>query len=221
MRRLICRLDLLICLAESSAFEEYIKKAHNPRFSVVYRQTTTRDIKKYYNESRAKLIDTFKNYVSSVAVTSDIWSGNAKKDYLSVVVHYVNTAWELEKRIIGQRLIDASHSGENISERIFEVLKDYGLHDKPFSITLDNTSAMVRLTRVLNAYVGDVFLHQRCACHILNLIVKSGLKRLQPYLESFRTAISFLNSSNQRIALYKSYCIAMNTRPRKFGLDMI
>jgi hypothetical protein len=163
MCRLICRLDLPICLAEakSSAFEEYIKKAHNPRFSAVSRQTTTRDIKKYYNESRAKLIDTFKNSVSFVAVTSDIWSRNAKEDYLSVVVHYVNTPWELEKRIIGLRLIDASHSGENISERIFEVLKDYGLHDKTFSITLGNasanTSAMVRLTHVLNAYVGDIF----------------------------------------------------------------
>ena len=104
------------------------------------------------------------------------------------------------------------------------VLKEYGLNDKTFSITLDNasanTSAMVRLTPILNGYVGDVCLHQRCACHILNLIVKSGLKRIQPYLESFRTAISFLNSSNQRIALYKSYCIAMNTRSRKFGLDM-
>jgi hypothetical protein len=65
-----------------------------------------------------------------------------------------------------------------------------------------------------------IFLHQRCACHIMNLIVKSGLKRLQPYLESFRTAISFFNSSNQRIALYKSYCIAKNTRTRMFGLDM-
>jgi hypothetical protein len=29
-------------------------------------------------------------------VTSDIWSGNDKEDYLSVVVHYVNYAWELE-----------------------------------------------------------------------------------------------------------------------------
>jgi hypothetical protein len=65
------------------------------------------------------------------------------------------------KMIIGLRLIDVSHSGENISERIFEVLKDYSLHDKTFSITLDNasanTSAMVRLTPVLNGYVGDIF----------------------------------------------------------------
>jgi hypothetical protein len=52
------------------------------------------------------------------------------------------------------------------------------------------------------------------------LIVKSGLKRLKPYIEAFRTAISFLNSSNQCIAAYKSYCIAMGVRPRKFGLDI-
>jgi hypothetical protein len=46
------------------------------------------------------------------------------------------------------------------------------------------------------------------------------LKRLKPYIEAFRTAISFLNSSNQCIAAYKSYCIAMGVRPRKFSLDI-
>jgi hypothetical protein len=50
--------------------------------------------------------------------------------------------------------------------------------------------------------------------------VKSGLKCLKPYIEAFRTAISFLNSSNQCIAAYKSYCIAMGVRPKNFGLDM-
>ena len=33
------------------------------------------------------------NSVSSVGLASDIWSGNAKEDYLSVVCHYVNTDW--------------------------------------------------------------------------------------------------------------------------------
>jgi hypothetical protein len=27
---------------------------------------------------------------SSVSLTSDIWSGNAKEDYISVVAHYVS-----------------------------------------------------------------------------------------------------------------------------------
>jgi hypothetical protein len=62
--------------------------------------------------------------------------------------------------------------------------------------------------------------HQRCACHIINPIVKSGLKRFNPYLEIFWIAINFLNSSNQRIILFKNYCNAQGIRPRKFGLDM-
>jgi hypothetical protein len=54
-------------------------------------------------------------------------------------------------------------------------------------------------------------LHQRCACHIINLIVKSSLKRIKAP-EAFRTAISFLNSSNQRIAEFRNFCIVKGVR---------
>ena len=107
----------------------------------------------------------------------------------------------IKKRIIGLRLIDVSQSGENIAKRMLAVLEEYVLTDKVFAVTLDNAStnsnAMERLSSRLSAYVGELFSHQRCAYHIINLIVKSGLKRLKPYLAAFRTAISFLNSYNQ------------------------
>ena len=35
---------------------------------------------------------------SSIALTSDIWSGNAKEDYISVVAHFVSADWELQKK---------------------------------------------------------------------------------------------------------------------------
>jgi len=169
-------------------------------------------------------MECFNSGVTSVAITSDIWSGNAKEDYLSVVAHFVNSDWLLEKRMLGMRLIDVSHNGDNIAEHVHAMLEEYGLTEKVISVILDNasanTSAMTILTPKISGYIGNIFLHQRCACHIINLIVKSGLKRLSPYLDAFRTAISFLNSSNQHIAAYKSYCIAVNQRPRKFGLDM-
>jgi hypothetical protein len=221
--RLIARLDLPLCIGETAAFEEYIKLAHNPRFSGVSRQTTTRDMEKYFTDCRAKLITSLAS-VSSVAITSDIWSGNAKEDYLSVVAHYVNADWQLEKRIIGLRLIDVSHSGQNIADRVVAVLEEYGLIAKTFSVTLDNasanTTAITKMSPKLSEYVGTLLLHQRFACHIINLIVKSALDVIKKYLEAFRTAISFINSSNQRIAAFKRYCIAVNVRPRKFGLDM-
>ena len=131
---------------------------------------------------------------------------------------------------------------KNIVDRVVSVLTDYGLTEKVFAVTLDNASsnisAMRKLRHVLSKYLGievvddpvesqsdnvssltivnSMFLHQHCACHIINLIVKEVLEAFKPLIETFRTAISFLNPSNQRIASYKSYCIATGVRSRKF-----
>ena len=83
-------LDLPLGIGEIDAWEEYIVRAHNPKSTKVSRQTITRDLSKLFTECHNML----KNYVlsaaSSVALTSDIWSGNAKEDYISVVAHYVS-----------------------------------------------------------------------------------------------------------------------------------
>jgi hypothetical protein len=55
---------------------------------------------------------------------------------------------------------------------------------------------------------GLLFASKICACHIINLIVKFGLKRLKPYHKDFRTAITFLNASNQCIVAYKMVCLS-------------
>jgi hypothetical protein len=96
---------------------------------------------------------------SSVALTSDIWSGNAKEDYISVVAHYVNVDWELQKKVIGLRLIEVKHSSENIAERVAVVVEEFCLIDKIFDVTLDNASsnakAMETLTPMFVGYLGS------------------------------------------------------------------
>jgi hypothetical protein len=39
-----------------------------------------------------------------------------KKDYISVVAHFVNSDWCLEKRLLGLRPIEVAHTGLNIVE---------------------------------------------------------------------------------------------------------
>ena len=73
----------------------------------------------FFDEQRAILMKSVLPVASPVSLTSDIWSGNAKEDYISIVAHYVSADWELQKKVIGFRLIEVSHSGENIAEKIF------------------------------------------------------------------------------------------------------
>jgi len=159
--RMLARLDLPLMIGETEAFKDYIKTAHNPNFSPVSKQTTGRDLFKYYNEKRDKLMVCLKdNDVSSVAITSDIWSGKAKENYLSVMAHFINADWQLEKRVLGLRLIDVSHNAENIAERVAFVLAEYGILNKVFSVTLDNAStnknAIDKLKPILKEYLGVI-----------------------------------------------------------------
>jgi hypothetical protein len=93
---LIARLDLPLGIGDYDAFVEYIRRAHNPRYAPVCRQTTTRDFVKHFNQTRTFMMDCL-TACSSVAITFDILNDNAKEDYLSVVAHFVNSGWELEK----------------------------------------------------------------------------------------------------------------------------
>ena len=93
--------------------------------------------------------------VSSVCLTFDIWSGNAKEDYLSVVVHFVSADWELKKRVIGLRLIHCSHTGVNIVEHAEVFVHEFGLKDKIFDVTVDNASSNARaMSKLISKFVG-------------------------------------------------------------------
>jgi hypothetical protein len=155
---LIARLDLPLGIDDTDAWEDYIVRAHNPRFVRTSRRTTTRDLGKLFIERR-DAIEHVLSAASCVALISDIWSGNAKEDYISVVAHYVNADWELQRRVLGFRLIEVKHTGDNITEKVVVVVEEFGLVDKTFAITLDNTSsnakAIETLTPIVDGYLGS------------------------------------------------------------------
>jgi hypothetical protein len=90
---------------------------------------------------------------SSVVLTLDMWYGNAKEDDNSVVSHYVNANWELQKRVIGLiRLIEVKHT----VERIVVVVKEYRLIYKILYVTLDNAFSNLKAmqTPLFASYLG-------------------------------------------------------------------
>jgi len=97
---LIARLDLPLGIGETEVWEEYIVRAHNPRFVKVSRQTTTRDLSKLFTERRNMLKNHVLSVVSSVALTSDIWSGNARKTSLLLLLIMSMLIGSYRKRLL-------------------------------------------------------------------------------------------------------------------------
>ena len=104
------------------------------------------------------------------------------------------------------------------------VIQDYGIDNRIMSITLDNASANSKaIDYFINSNIPNIagkFFHARCACHIINLIVQSGLKQVASRIDNIRTALGWIMASNQRIAEFARYCKSKNLMPRKFQTDM-
>lgn len=84
---MIARLDLPLNIGEQAAWEDYIRIAHNPSYRHVSRQTTTRDLESLFYLKQSGVVDLL-NAASCVCLTSDIWSGNAKEDYLECGISF-------------------------------------------------------------------------------------------------------------------------------------
>ena len=87
--QLIVGAELPISFGENPFFEQFMR-TFVPNYQTVSRVTIRFDILKLFERKKLELFDEFKMGTFSVALTSDVWSGRAKQDYVRVVAHYID-----------------------------------------------------------------------------------------------------------------------------------
>ncbi|KAL9679363.1 hypothetical protein QQ045_017221 [Rhodiola kirilowii] len=159
-------------------------------------------------QPRFKIPDRKKGKIKSVicdkrvSITTDTWTSIQNINYMVITAHFVVDSWNLHKRIINFTKI-TSHKGEDMGMCLERCLRDWGV-EKVFSITVDNASAnegavahmKKKLERQGNLVLSGEYLHLRCACRILNLIVKDGLGELKKAIEGIRNCAKYIHSSS-------------------------
>ncbi|KAL4281244.1 hypothetical protein GQ457_03G011920 [Hibiscus cannabinus] len=107
----------------------------------------------------------------------------------------------------------AGHSGQLIGRAVEKCLNEWGLKNI-MTVTVDNASSndlavdylRRRLTIWESSLLGGKYLHMRCASHILNLIVREGLKELDLSIMKVRALVRYVRSSPARLQKFKT-CI--------------
>uniref|UniRef100_A0A5B6YQP7 BED-type domain-containing protein n=1 Tax=Davidia involucrata TaxID=16924 RepID=A0A5B6YQP7_DAVIN len=198
---------------------EAIRDLHsylNPNVKFITRNTAKSDVLKRHKREKEKLRHIIESIPSRICLTSDLWSSLPTNGYLALTAHYVDENWILQKKILNFRHVPPSHNGPILAEKVINLLKEWGIEKKIFTLTLDNAKYNDGLVEVLKSHLsltdtlfcGGEFFHVRCGAHILNLIVQDGLKVIDEAVFKIRESVKYVRGSEGRKIKF-SECITL------------
>lgn len=123
-----------------------------------------------------------------------------------ITAHYIDAYWRWNKLIFGFKYV-TNHKGKTIASVLLECLAEWGI-EKVLCITVDNATANINALMLFESsfskisdeslVMKGVFLHVRCADHIINLIVKDDLSDINDSVTAICNAISYVRSGVNR-----------------------
>ncbi|KAI5409138.1 hypothetical protein KIW84_054806 [Lathyrus oleraceus] len=125
-------------IVEEEGFH-FMMKCSNISYEKISRKTLKNDCIAVYEAERKKLKSTLRT-VNKICLTTDLWkSQNQKIEYMVLTGHFIDVDWVLQKRILSFVHVPPPRRGVDIADVIFKCLKDWGIENKIFSVSMDNS----------------------------------------------------------------------------------
>ena len=134
-----------------------------------------------YERYRSAVIHVLRTSPGQIYIAFNGWQSRNKRTLYGIIYSYLDQHFHVKKLVLGMPELQTTHTGENITKEIVDILSSYNIIDKIGYFTLDNASnndtAMAAIAKSLK-FAGNGPEHQvRCIGHIINLIVKAFLFR--------------------------------------------
>ncbi|KAF9601197.1 hypothetical protein IFM89_017382 [Coptis chinensis] len=218
--------ELPFVKVEKPTFHRWIKMAFGPQFKPPCRSTMRSDVMLSFQEERSALKDILRSVPGKVCLTSDLWTSNQKLGYMCITAHFITKDWKLHKRVLSFPVLPAPHTGRAISDAMYANLLSWGICDRIGTITLDNASNNdSAVSQLKDKFFGDATLsrelcHLRCTAHVMNLIVKAGLKHVEVSLNNIRESVKHLKSSQGKMEKFFENCKSLNMKTKRLPVDI-
>lgn len=111
--------------------------------------TNKNDCVQVYEIKKKKLKALLKS-INKTSLTTDLWkSSNQKIEYMVLTAHFIDSHWKFQKRVLNFIHIPHPHHGVEIVQSIYKCLKDCGIENKIFTISIGNASSNDAAIRIL------------------------------------------------------------------------
>ncbi|KAL3510036.1 hypothetical protein ACH5RR_029437 [Cinchona calisaya] len=141
--------------------------------------------------------------------------------------HWIDSSWKLRKRVSSFVRVPLPQRGVEIFVTIFKCLKEWGIENKIFTISVDNSSNKNMAIRLLKdtfsmskkLVCGGNLFHVQCCAQVLNLVVQDGFRQTVNITEYIRESVEFMNCLDGRLLLFVDIVHQLQLSGRKLIHD--
>nr|GMC64573.1 zinc finger BED domain-containing protein RICESLEEPER 2-like [Ipomoea batatas] len=172
----------------------FMFKVNLPQFEKVSRAMAKNDVITVYDIEKKKL-QLMLRTINKISLTTDIWKSKVQNvSYMCVTGHFVDSNWQLQKRVL-----------------IFMHLPP------PHTVRI----AKETFSRSHKLPLGGKLFHVRCTAHILNLVVQDGLSTIKTVVDDVRNSVRFINQSESRLLKFSEIVHHLGNPVKKLILDCV
>jgi len=165
---------------ESRYFRELMEYANSAIIesgSLPTHNTIREWIIRSFNGHKGVITELLGRSLSKINVSFDAWSSRKFTSLLGLTVHFLDEEGKLRTFLLGLPQIEGRHTGENLAERVGEIINEFGFEDRIGYFVTDNADNNDTCLEELGIEFGFNKKHRRLRCcgHIINLVARSIL----------------------------------------------
>lgn len=134
-------------------------------------------IKRSFNHHKGVVTELLSRSLSRINISFDAWSSRKFTSLLGLTVHFLDDEGKFRTFLLGLPRIEGSHSGENLADRVSEIIHEYSIEDRVGYFITDNAESNDTCLSHIGIELGFNKKHRRLRCcgHIINLVARSIL----------------------------------------------
>ncbi|CAG8617435.1 2678_t:CDS:2, partial [Cetraspora pellucida] len=128
--------------------------------------------------------------------TTDLWMAKSNYRYIGVIVTWLTSNYDFYEVLLTCNNLDYLHMGQIISDELYQIIHQWDLNNKIFTVATDNGANMIKSISNLNKRLPNIK-RQPCAIHTLQLFVYEGLKQYKNVHQRIKSLQHFFRSPKQ------------------------
>ena len=180
-----------ISICNDESFIEFIHELDS-NYWIPSDKTIHQLLAEAYNQIKVVLTKKFNEDIISYSITTDLWTAWSRSRYIGVTCSFIDNNFNICEAILAVQYVLYSHTSENICKVLRDIISNWNLTGKVFTMTTNNSFNMVKARKLMNELI-----RLSCAIHTLQLIVRKRLVPAEVLIARTKRLINFFTTLKQ------------------------